>query len=447
MALTGLDIYKLTPKSNCKACGFPTCMAFSMKVATGGAEIQKCPHMSEEALSKLAESTAPLMKTITFGKGNAEYKLGGETVLFRHEKTFVNKNRYAVLLSDKMAKDEVESKITNLKNICYVRIGEEMKVEIAALQYTGDKAAYLELLKRVKESGLNLAYLLVCEDVEVLKDALELMKDEIPIVHGASKDNYQEMVQLVKDKKIPLGLQADNLAELYELVENVQKLGHRELLLEPGRKSIKEAFDNSIQIRRTALKEQDRTFGYPSILFINELAQGNKFMEVALASIFTIKYGSILILSDIDYARALPLFGLRQNIYTDPQKPMRVEPKLYSINNADENSPVLVSVDFALTYFVVSGEIERSKVPSWLIIPDAGGYSVLTAWAAGKFGGSVISKFIKESGVEEKTRSRKLIIPGKVAVLKGDIEDSLPGWEVVVGPDEAMHLPKFLRQL
>jgi len=447
MALTGLDIYKLTPKSNCKECGFPTCMAFAMKVATGGVEIQKCPHMSEDALSKLSESTAPLMKTVVFGKGDAEYKLGGETVLFRHEKTFVHKNRYAVLLSDRMSKDEVETKIANLKNICYVRIGEEMKVEIVSLQYTGEKQAYLELIRKIKESGLKLAYLLVCEDVAVLKDALALIQDEIPIVHGASKNNYQEMVQLVRDKKIPLGLQADNLAELYELVENVQKLGYKELMLEPGRKSVKEAFDNAVQIRRTALKEQDRTFGYPSILFLNELAPGDKFMEVALASIFTIKYGSILVLSDIDYARALPLFGLRQNIFTDPQKPMRVEPKIYSINNADENSPVLVSVDFALTYFVVSGEIERSKVPSWLVIPDAGGYSVLTAWAAGKFGGSVISKFIKDSGIEEKTKNRKLIIPGKVAVLKGDIEDSLPGWEVVVGPDEAMHLPRFLREL
>jgi len=387
------------------------------------------------------------MKTVVFGKGETAYKLGGETVLFRHEKTFVHKNRFALLLTDKMSPAEIDAKLEHLKEICYVRIGEEMKVEIAALQYTGDKAAYLALIGKVKGFGLKVALMLVCEDTQVLKEALPLVEADLPIVYGATPGNYQEMVALVKDAKIPLVLKAAGLEELYSLVENVQKLGYKELLLDPGSGSIKEAFANTVQIRRTALKEQDRTFGYPSVLFVNELAGGNKFMEVALASAFTLKYGSILVLSDIDYARALPLFGLRQNIYTDPQKPMRVEPKTYSINGADETSPVLVTVDFALTYFVVSGEVERSKVPVWLAIPDAGGYSVLTSWAAGKFSGSVISKFVKESGIEEKTKCRKLVIPGKVAVLKGDIEDGLPGWEVVVGPNEAMHLPKFLREM
>lgn len=447
MALSGLDIYKLTPKSNCKDCGFATCMAFAMKVATGGAEIQKCPHMSEDALAKLSESTAPLMKTIVFGKGDTEYKVGGETVLFRHEKTLVNKNRYAILFSDKMSSEEIDARISNIRSVCYVRIGEEMKAEIAALQYTGDKAAYLTLVNKVKESGLKVALMLVCDDTAVLREALELVKDVVPIVHGATRSNYQDMVKLVSESKCPLGLKAANLAELYELVENIQKLGYKELMLDPGSDSVKETYENTLQIRRTALKEQDRTFGYPSILFANELAKGGKLMEIALSSIFTIKYGSIIVLSDIDYARALPLFGLRQNIFTDPQKPMRVEPKIYSINNADENSPVLVTVDFALTYFIVSGEIERSKVPSWLLIPDAGGYSVLTAWAAGKLSGSVVAKFIEECGIEEKTKCRKLILPGKVAVLKGDIEDSLPGWEVVVGPDDAMHIPRFLREM
>ncbi|MGL5643045.1 MAG: acetyl-CoA decarbonylase/synthase complex subunit gamma, partial [Paraclostridium sp.] len=172
----------------------------------------------------------------------------------------------------------------------------------------------------------------------------------------------------------------------------------------------------------------------------------NPMMEVALSSVFTIKYGSIIVLNDIDYSKALPLFALRQNVYTDPQRPMRVETKIYPINNPDENSPVLVTVDFALTYFIIAGEIERSKVPVWLAIPDAGGYSVLTAWAAGKFGGSSIANFIKESGVSEKTKNRDLIIPGKVAVLKGDIEDNLPGWNVVIGTEESMELPKFLRE-
>ncbi|CAH2212417.1 acetyl-CoA decarbonylase/synthase complex subunit gamma [Tepidibacter aestuarii] len=445
MALKGLDIFKLSPKKNCKDCGFPTCMAFSMKVAAGATEISKCPHMSDEALAKLSDATAPPMKTLTIGKGENEYKLGGETVLFRHEKTLVNRNRFAVLLSDSMDDETVNNKIENIKKVDYIRIGEQMKVEIAALKYTGNKENYIKLINKVKDSEIKVAYMLICEDVDVLKEALEIVKGENPIVYGANKENYKEMVELVKNDKLALGVRGENLEELYSLVEDIHKLGYKELILDPTSKNMKEAFTNAVQIRRIALKEGDRSFGYPSVVFANEIAKGDKNMEVAISSLFTVKYGSIIVLDDIDYARALPLFALRQNIYTDPQRPMRVEPKIYPINNPDENSPVLVTVDFALTYFIIAGEIERSKVPMWLAIPDAGGYSVLTAWAAGKFGGSSISNFIKESGVAEQTKCRKLIIPGKVAVLKGDIEDNLPGWDVVIGTNEAMELPKFLR--
>lgn len=447
MALTGLDIFKLTPKKNCKDCGFPTCLAFSMKVAAGGIEIEKCPHMSEENLSKLSESTAPPMKALTVGAGANEYKLGGETVLFRHEKTLVNRNRFAVAIKDTDSADVVNSKIENIKKVDFERIGERMKAEFAAFIYTGNKEAYIANIKAVLASGAELAYMVVCEDVEVAKEALELLKDTNPILHGATAANYEQMVDVAAAGKYALGLRADSLEDLYELTSKVQSKDYKELLLDAGSKTIKEAYTNAIQIRRTALKDGDRTFGYPSIIFVNDLAKDNKFMEIALSSIFTIKYGSILVIEDMDFARGLSVWALRQNIYTDPQRPMRVEPKAYSVNNANDESPVLCTVDFALTYFLINAEIEKSKVPTWLLIPDAGGYSVLTAWAAGKFSGSIIANFVKESGVEQKTKSRKLIIPGKVAVLKGDIEDSLPGWEVVVGPNESMQLPKFLKDL
>lgn len=446
MALKGLDIFKLTPKKNCKDCGFPTCLAFSMKVAAGAVEISKCPHMDSSALEKLSEATAPLMKTITVGKGENEYKLGGETVLFRHSKTFVNRNRFAIMFCDCMSDEEIDRKIENMKKVNYVRIGEEMKAEIAAINYSGNKDRYIEIINKIKNSGLKVAYMLTCEDVSVMKEALALVKDENPIVYGANKDNYKEMVELVKADKLVLGVKAPSLEELYALVEEIHKAGYKELILDPGSSSIKEAFQNTVQIRRINLDGQDRVFGYPSVIFANKLANNDKFMEVALSTLFTMKYGSIIVLDDMDYARALPLFALRQNIFTDPQRPMRVEPNVYPINNPDDNSPVMVTVDFALTYFIVSGEVERSKVPVWMLIPDAGGYSVLTSWAAGKFTASSIAKFVKESGVEEKTKSRKLIIPGKVAVLKGDLEENLPGWEIVVGTNEALHIPKFLKE-
>ena len=447
MALTGLDIFKLTPKTNCKDCGFPTCLAFSMKVATGGINIDKCPHMSSESLSKLSDATAPPMKTVVVGKGDLAFKLGGETVLFRHEKTFVNRSRFAVILSDSMTDEHVEARLANINKVNYIRIGEEMKVEIIGYQYDGNREKFLGLIQRVIGSGIRSVTMLVCDDPSVVKDALALVMDENPIVCGATKDNYKEMVDLVKNEKLLLGVSAESLEELYTLVEEIQKLGHRELLLNVGVNSVKDAYENAVQIRRIALKEGDRTFGYPSIVFANELSKGNKYLEISLASTFIMKYGSIIVLEDMDYIRALPLFALRQNIFTDPQRPMKVEQNVYPINNADENAPVLVTVDFALTYFIVSGEIERSKVPVQLAIPDAGGYSVLTAWAAGKFGGSSIAKFIKESGLDENHRCKKLVLPGKVAVLKGDVEENLPGWEVIVGPDEAMHLPKFLKGL
>lgn len=447
MALKGLDIFKLTPKKNCKDCGFPTCLAFSMKVAAGAAEIGKCTHMSSEALEKLSEATAPIMKTVTIGKGDNEYKFGGETVMFRHEKTLVNRNRYAVLLSDSMDDAEIDTKIAHMKEVNYIRIGEEMKVEFAALKYAGNKDKYISLINKVKESGLKVAYALICEDVNVAKEALELVKTENPLVYGANKDNFADFVELVKADNLALGVKAENLEALYALVEQIHKLGYKNLVLDPGSTSIKEAFENTVQIRRINIQDGDRVFGYPSVLFVDALAKGDKFMEVALSTLFTMKYGSIIVLSDMDYVRALPLYGIRQNIFTDPQKPMRVEPGVYGLNGADENSPVICTVDFALTYFIVTGEVERSKMPVWMVIPDAGGYSVLTSWAAGKFTSTVISEFIKESGIESKTKCRKLILPGKVAVLKGDLEEKLTDWEIIVGTTEAMFIPKFLKEL
>ncbi len=444
MALKALDIFKLTPKKNCKECGFPTCMAFSMKVAGGAVEVTQCPHMAEEAIQKLSEATAPPMKTIKVGAGESEYTLGGETVLFRHEKTLVNKNRYAIAFCDQMTEEQVEAKIANIKAVEYERISEVMKVEFASVTYTGNKENFLNVINKIK-AETTVAFVLNVDDAEVAKEAVAALAGLKPAVIGATKDNYQAMLEVVKPEGLALGLKAASLEELYETVELVQKADYKELILDVTGESVKEAYTNAVQVRRIALKDEDRTFGYPSIVYVNKLAKGDEMMEVALSSAFTAKYGSVVVIDDINYAKALPLFALRQNLFTDPQKPMRVEAKIYPINNPDENSPVLVTVDFALTYFVVTGELEKSKVPCWLVIPDAGGYSVLTSWAAGKFGGSVIGNFVKECGIADMTKCRDLIIPGKVAVIQADVQDYLPDWNVIVGVPEAMELPKFLK--
>ncbi len=444
MALKGLDIFKLTPKTNCKECGSPTCMAFAMKVAQGAVDITKCPHMSDDALATLSEATAPPMKTIKVGTGDAEYTLGGETVLFRHEKTYVSKSRYAVSIS--CCEENMDAKLEAAKVVDYDRIGERMHVEMLYLDYCGDctPEGYAEFVKKAAESGKTLV--LNCTNVDVAKAALDVCKDSKPILDGADASNYEAMSKLATEAGVVLGVRGADINELYDTVAAIEKLGNKNLVLNVGTTSVKDAFATTIQIRRAALKNTDRTFGYPSIVNVGALAPGDSAMQAALASLFTVKYGSIIVMESMNYAQALPLYGLRQNVFTDPQKPMKVEPGIYALNGADENSVCLTTVDFALTYFVVSGELERSGVPCNLVISDAGGLSVLTAWAAGKLSSTSVSKYIIEN-VEPKVKSRKLIIPGKVAVLKGDIEAKLPGWEVIVAPNEAVQLVKFLKDM
>ncbi len=447
MALTGIDIFKVTPKTNCKECGNPTCMAFAMKVAQGAVPLEKCPYISEEIKEKLSEATAPPMKTIKIGTGENEHTLGGETVLARHEKTFVSKNLYAVAVCNAEEDAKNETVFENIPKIDYQRIGERMYIELIYVNYVEGKGEDKYLALVTKAAEMNRALILSCGNPDMAKKALEIVKGTKPILLGATIDNYEAMNALAKEYDAVLGVKGADIDVVYDTVAKLEALGNKNLIIDAGTKSIKEAFGNAVQIRRAALKNNDRTFGYPSIINAARLAIGDDVMQAALASLFTMKYGSIIVMDGMSYAQALPLYGLRQNVFTDPQKPMRVEPGIYKINGADENSICCLTVDFALTYFVVSGEIERSGVPVNLLIPDAGGYSVLTAWAAGKLSASSIAKFFEEQDVAGKIKARKLVLPGKVAVLKGEIEDKLPGWEILVGPNEAMQIVKFLKDL
>ena len=445
MALTGIQIFKMTPKKNCKECGCPTCMAFSMKVAQGAMDISACPHMSEDALAQLSEATAPPMKTIKIGTGEHEYSLGGETVLYRHEKTFVSETRYAASVCSCMDDATVDAKLAAVADVDYDRIGEHMYTELVYVNYAKDTDAskYVEIVKKAAATGRTLV--LGCKCPETAKAALEVCKDGKPVLNGADASNYEEMNKIATEAGVVLGVSGANLDELYDTTAALEKLGNKNLVLDVTMGTVKETFEAAVAVRRAAIKDGDRTCGYPSIVNVAALTE-DKPMREALAALFTMKYGSIVVVGDMDYAMALPLYGLRQNLFTDPQKPMKVAPGIYPLNGADENSICLTTVDFALTYFLVSGELERSGVPCNLLISDAGGLSVLTAWAAGKLSSTSVSKFITEE-VEGKIKSRKLIIPGKVAVLKGDIEAKLPGWEVIVAPNEAVQLVKFLKDM
>lgn len=446
MALTGIQIFKLTPKKNCKECGSPTCMAFSMKVAQGAVDIAACPYMSEEALAQLSEATAPPMKTIKVGAGDAEMSFGGETVLYRHEKTFVSKTRYAAALCSCMDDAEIDAKLAAVPAVDYERIGERMFCEMIYVNYKADTdaAKYVDIVKKAAATGR--VPVLGCKCPETAKAALEVCKDAKPILDGATPANYEEMNKIATEAGVVLGVSGASIDEIYDTVAALEKAGNKNLFMNVTMGTIKETFEAAVALRRGALKDNDRTCGYPSIVNVCFLAKGDKALEQALAATFTMKYGSIVVVSEMDYAMALPLFGLRQNLFTDPQKPMKVAPGIYPLNGADENSICLTTVDFALTYFLVSGELERSGVPCNLLISDAGGLSVLTAWAAGKLSSTSVAKFIQEE-VEPKIACRKLVIPGKVAVLKGDIEAKLPGWEIIVAPLEAVQLVKFMKEL
>ncbi len=441
MALKGLDIFKLSPKKNCKECGSPTCMAFCMKVAQGAVALDKCPYFSEEAKAKLSEATAPPMKTITVGN---DIKLGGETVLFRHEKTLVNRNRFAVPVCTCMDEAAADQKLADIQKVDYERIGEREYIEFVMVRCEKDSAdKWEDLVKKAAATGRTL--ILNCTCPECAKKALAICKDGKPILNGATPENFEEMSAIATEAGVTLGVHADSLSELHDLIAKLEAAGNKNLIIDVTGKTVKETFANTVLVRRTALKDGDRTFGYPSIVDLAKLAAGDEHLETALAAVLTLKYGSIIVMERLGYAEALPLYGLRQNVFTDPQKPMKVAPGIYPMNGATPDDPCMLTVDFALTYFLVSGEIERSNVPVNLLITDASGMSVLTAWAAGKFSSSSIKKFFDEFELDKKINNRTLVIPGKVAVMKGEIQDKLPDWNVVVGTREAVEIVKFLK--
>ena len=364
--------------------------------------------------------------------------------MMRHEKTLVNRNLFAATLCTCMDDAKIEARIEGIKKVDYERIGEREMVECVFVHDAGDSAKFVELCKKAAAIE-GRTVIIDTKDVDTAKAAVEAIKDNKPILNGANKDNFEAMNAIATAAGIVLGVHGADLSELHDTVAALEKAGNKNLILDVTAETVKETFANAVLVRRTAIKDGDRTFGYPSLVNLGVLCDHNEHLETALASVFVLKYGSIIVMDKIGYAEALPLYGLRQNIFTDPQKPMKVAPGIYPINGATPDDPCALTVDFALTYFLVSGELERSKVPINLLITDASGMSVLTAWAAGKFSSSSVKKFFDEFDLANKINNRTLIIPGKVAVMKGEIQDKLPDWNVVVGTREAVELVKYLK--
>ncbi len=442
MALTGIQILKLLPKTNCGECKFPTCLAFAMALAAGKTELELCPHVSAEAKAELSDASAPPIRQLSIGVDDYAVKIGGETVLFRHEKTFFNKPGIAVLITDVMDDDEVERRLSGLEYFQYERVGVTMKPEIAAVKFTGGRDRFLEIVKKAAARPCSLV--LMCGDAAVMKEALDIARDKKPLIYGATMDNHEVFGTLAKDFGLPLAVVGKGFDETADLTGKLTAMGLKDLVIDTSSRGVREAYTDQVAIRRAALVSKFKPFGFPTITFPCEMTE-DPMKETLIASLFVAKYAGIIVLSDITGETLFPLLLQRLNIYTDPQRPMTTKEGIYPINNPDESSPVLVTCNFSLTYFIVSGEIENSRVPGWLCIMDTEGLSVMTAWAAGKFVGDLVGSFIKKSGVEEKIKHRKLIIPGYSAAILGDLEEELPGWEILIGPREAAHLPAYLR--
>jgi acetyl-CoA decarbonylase/synthase complex subunit gamma len=444
MALTGIQIFKLLPKTNCKECGVPTCLAFAMNLASGKAELDSCPYVSDEAREQLAEASAPPIRPVVIGNGVRKTTVGGETVLYRHEKTFYNQTAIGALVPSDIAAGDLAAKLKGWNAFQYERVGFNLRPELVAVKdVTGDAAAFATVAKTIAEtSEFNLV--LMSESVDAIKAAAEATAFKRPLIYGATADTVDAFGEIAKANNLPVAVKADGIEALLPLTEKLTGMGIKDIVLDPGSRDVRQSLDDMVAIRRAALKDLNRAVGFPTIAFPCEMAS-NLDMETLLAAQFIAKYGSIVILSDFKGESLFPLLLERLNIFTDPQRPMTVTEGIFEVNNPDENSPVLVTTNFALTYFIVSGEIEASKVPAWLLIKDSEGLSVLTAWAAGKFAGDDVGMFIKKSGIMDKVKHTELIIPGYAAAIAGDVEEELPGWTITVGPREAAHLPGFLR--
>jgi acetyl-CoA decarbonylase/synthase complex subunit gamma len=441
MALTGIEIFKHLPKTNCKECGFPTCLAFAMKLAAKQATLEDCPHASDEAKEFLGAASAPPVGKVVIGTGDAAWTLGEETVLFRHEKKFVNPSAYTIKIADN--DPELEAKVKAIADFKVDRVGVDYGVNlIAVTDASGDGATFSAAVQKVAAAAPRLGIVLASQNADVLAAGLSAADGKKPLVYGATADNVDQLLPLVKDKAA-LVVSSGDLNELSAMAEKAVGAGVKELILDPMPGNAREALERFTIIRRLAVKKNYKPFGYPILM---DAGNEDPQLEGALATLGTMKYASVILLDTLEAWQMLGLLTGRLNIYTDPQKPMQVDQKVYEIGGVNGDSPLIVTTNFALTYFIVAGEIENSKVPTRLAVQDVEGLSVLTAWAAGKFTASKIAEFIKESGVEGKLNKKEVILPGYVAVLSGALEDKLGGdWKVVVGPREANQLPQFLK--
>ncbi len=445
MALSGLQIYKLLPKTNCKDCGFPTCLAFAMKLAAKQVELSACPHVSDEAKAQLAEASQPPVRLISLKSNGYEVKVGNETVMFRHEKTFYHKPGLFVRVRDQQSADEIRATVSAVDTYMVNYVGRELTLDgIAVESSSGDASAFEAAIRTVRETSER-PIILISRDPDIVGAGLQAIDGENPLVYGADADNWEAMADLAKQHQASLAVIASSLEDLADLTTKLTEAGVEDLVLSPQTQQLSRALALNTQIRRLALKENFRPLGYPILTFPGDV--GSQDQEAILAVQSIAKYAGFIVIDHYSPEQVYPLLVLRENIYTDPQKPIQVQPGLYEINDPGPDDPVLVTTNFSITYFSVANEVESSGLSAWLVVADAEGMSVLTAWAAGKFDAERIAKSVKAFEVADKVKRQRIVLPGHVAVLSGELEEELPDWEIMVGPREAVDLPSYMKQV
>lgn len=444
MALSGIEIYKLLPKTNCKECGFPTCMAFGLKLAAKQVELSACPYVSDEAKAQLAASSEPPVRLISLKSNGHKVDVGNEVVLFRHEKTFYNKPGFFFLVKDTEDVSSIQEKVKKIDAYKVNYVGIDLEVDgFAVKSETGDPASFAKAVEAVRSSSKR-PLILMAESVDVIEQGLQKVQGENTLIATANQENWEAMTNLALTHKASLVVTADSLENLANITPQIKQKGLSDLVLDTNSNSLSEELLKNTVIRRMALGKNFRPFGFPIISY--PYKTGDPSLEVTLAAQSVAKYAGFIVLENFSPETVYPLLVLRENIYTDPQKPIQVQPGIYEINNPSPDDPLMVTTNFSITYFSVANEVESSGQPGWLLVADAEGMSVLTAWAAGNFDAEQIAKDIKRFDVESKINKKQIIIPGHVAVISGELEEELPGWEIKVGPREAVDLPAFLKQ-
>lgn len=455
MAVTAMDVYRLLPKTNCAKCGEASCMAFATKLSEKETDLELCTQLAADEMDKLVDLLAPAVKEITIGKGDKAILVGGDEVLYRYELTYYNQTPLVIDITDDMDESAFNERVKKIEETQFERTGELLTLDAIALRNkSGDASKFKDAAVKLKNSSL--ALVLCSFDADAMKAALEVVGDERPLIYGATENNIEQMASLALEYDCPIALFVPNdLEKMKELSRTLRTKGITDIILDPGTyvdAGIGDTLDDFIMMRRLAVEERDEDFrfpilGVPALTWLNSKEDeiNTAIKEATIAATLINKYADMMIIHGTEIWELIPVLTLRQSLYTDPRKPQAVDAGVYEFGEVNEDSPVALTTNFALTYYTVEGDLKSGKANCYLLVLDTEGRAVDVSVAGSQFNGKAVADLIKETGIEDKVKTRKMVIPGLGAPVSGEIEDD-SGWEVVVGPRDSSALADFLKE-